>query len=566
MNQLKTLDYIAIVLYMLMMSGIGIFLGRFVKNINDYFKGGNGVSWIAGGISNFMTKFSTFIFVAYAGIAYSDGLVAITVIWSTVFPSLIAIGFFAKRWKRAGIMSPVEFLETRYNAPIRQLFSWSGVVFKLLDDMIKLYSIGLFITAASGISFETAVIGCGIVVTLYTVVGGFWAVIVTDVVQFVILFFATLILVPLAYNAAGGLENMQAVIPQNMTWFNGKKGMPLWLITYYILLIIRYLGNWTFIQRFYSAKTETDGQKLAGLSAFFFFIFPIIFLFPPLAARVILPNLENPEMAYVALCVKLLPSGVMGLMMAAMFAATMSVLSAEYNVTASVLTRDIYQRVFRPEASGKEALLVGRLMTLLVGTIVTIGALFVAGFGGAFEANKLLAGIFAVPMIVPVIVGVLMRKPQPWGALATLFGGVLLGFLMHVFYVKNDYFGISGTGLIEETRWAIATLVEIAFCFAVFIISGYFESKNAAYNQRIAAFFHKLTIPFVPAKDSQNDGAFAEAIKLMYGIAFALTGSMFVIMGLPSRSLLSGQLALVSGILCLFVAAFLYFKKSKKHS
>ena len=336
MNQLQTLDYAAIVLYMIMMSGIGIFLGRFVKNINDYFKGGSGVSWVAGGISNFMTKFSTFIFVAYAGIAYSDGLIAITVIWSTVFPSLIAIGYFAKQWKRAGIMSPVEFLETRYNAPIRQIFSWSGILFKLLDDMIKLYSIGLFITAASGISFETAVIGCGVVVTLYTVIGGFWAVIVTDVVQFVILFFATLILVPLSYQAAGGIENMQAVIPQNMTWFNGKKGIPIWLCTYYVLLIIIYLGNWTFIQRFYSAKSETDGQKLAGLSAALFFIFPVIFLFPPLAARVIIPDLKNPEMAYVALCVKLLPSGIMGLMIAAMFAATMSVLSAEYNVTASV--------------------------------------------------------------------------------------------------------------------------------------------------------------------------------------------------------------------------------------
>jgi SSS family solute:Na+ symporter len=564
MNQLKTLDYIAIILYMVMMSGIGIFLGRFVKNINDYFKGGSGVSWIAGGISNFMTKFSTFIFVAYAGIAYSDGLVAITVIWSTVFPSLIAIGFFAKRWKRAGIMSPVEFLETRYNAPIRQIFSWSGVVFKLLDDMIKLYSIGLFITAASGISFETAVIGCGIVVTLYTVVGGFWAVIVTDVVQFVILFFATLILVPLAYNAAGGIENMQAVIPQNMTWFNGKKGMPLWLMTYYILLIIRYLGNWTFIQRFYSAKTETDGQKLAGLSALFFFIFPIIFLFPPLAARVILPDLANPEMAYVSLCVKLLPSGIMGLMMAAMFAATMSVLSAEFNVTASVLTRDIYQRVFRPNASGKESLLVGRMLTLMVGCIVTIGALFVAGFGGAFEANKLLAGIFAVPMIVPVIVGVLMAKPKPWGALVTLFGGVILGFLMHLFFVKNDYFNIAGTGTIEEIRWAIATLIEIGFCFAIFIISGYFPSNDSAYNQRVTSFFHKLTVPFIPAEDSQNDSAFADAIKLMYGIAFALTGSMFVIMGFPSKALLSGQLALGSGFLCLCVAAFLYFKKKPK--
>ncbi|MDF7819994.1 Na+:solute symporter [Runella sp. MFBS21] len=551
MKQLHTLDYLAIFLYMIIMSGIGIFMGRFVKNINDYFKGGNGVSWIAGGISNFMTKFSTVIFVAYAGIAYKDGLVAITVLWSTVFPSLVAVAFFAKRWKRAGIISPVEFLETRFNASIRQIFSWSGVVFKLLDDMIKLYAIGLFVTAASGISFETAVIGCGVVVTLYTVIGGFWAVIVTDVVQFVILFIATLILVPLSYQAAGGLENMRAVIPENMTWTNGEKGMPWFLVAYYVLIIIRYSGNWTFIQRFYSAKSEEDGQKLGLFSALLFFIFPVIFLFPPIAARVIIPDLDNPEMAYVSLCLKLLPEGIMGLMMAAMFSATMSVLSAEYNVTASVLTRDIYQRVFRPNASGKEALLVGRLMTLGVGTVVTVGALFVGGFGGAFEANKLLGGIFAVPMIVPVIFGIIYRKPQPWGALATLFVGTFVGFALNA----N-----------KDIRWEFATLIEIAVCILIFFISGLVPSKNENYNQKVAAFFKKLTIPFVPNPESKGSDAFANAIKLMYGIAFGLTGLMFIVMGMPSRATISGQLALLSGTLCVVVAAFLYFKKSKQHS
>jgi solute:Na+ symporter, SSS family len=169
-----------------------------------------------------------------------------------------------------------------------------------------------------------------------------------------------------------------------------------------------------------------------------------------------------------------------------------------------------------------------------------------------------------VPMIVPVIVGVLMAKPKPWGALVTLFGGVILGFLMHLFFVKNDYFNIAGTGTMEEIRWAIATLIEIGFCFAIFIISGYFPSNDSAYNQRVTSFFHKLTVPFIPAEDSQNDSAFADAIKLMYGIAFALTGSMFVIMGFPSKALLSGQLALGSGFLCLCVAAFLYFKKKPK--
>jgi solute:Na+ symporter, SSS family len=137
---------------------------------------------------------------------------------------------------------------------------------------------------------------------------------------------------------------------------------------------------------------------------------------------------------------------------------------------------------------------------------------------------------------------------------------------MHLFFVENDYFNLAGTSTIKEVRWAIATLIEIVFCFSIFIISGNFKSKDAAYNQRVTSFFHKLTVPFVPAKESENDDAFANAIKLMYGIAFALTGSMFVIMGFPSRTLLSGQLALGAGFLCLCIAAFLYLKKSKQHS
>lgn len=546
MNKLQTLDYITIIIYMVLMAGIGIFLGKYIKNIADYFKGGSGISWIAGGISNFMTKFSTFVFVAYAGIAYSDGLVSITLIWCTVFPSLIAVFVYAKRWKRAGIISPVEFLETRFNAPIRQIFSWSGVLLKLLDDMIKLYAIGIFVTAASGIPFETAVIFCGLVVAVYTVIGGFLAVIVTDVVQFVILFFSTLILVPLAYNAAGGLSNMREVIPENMNWFNGKRGVPFFLIVYYITIIIKYLGNWTFIQRFYSAKTEDDGKKIGWLSAILFLIFPVIFLFPAVAARVIIPKLENPEMAYVALCLKLLPQGIMGLMIAAMFAATMSVLSAEYNVTASVLTRDIYQRLLRKNASSKETLWVARFMTLGVGIIVTIGALYVGKFGGAFKVNQYLSGIFSIPMIIPVIMGVIFWRPQPWGAIASIVLGITAGAIL------NATPGVS---------WEMATLVEIVVCIAVFLASGFYLSKDAAYNNKVAAFFKKLATPVKKVHDT--DKSVIGGLMMLYAIAFLVTGTMFIVMGIPSISNMSGRLAVGSGIICVIGAMVFYSQRIK---
>jgi SSS family transporter len=545
MNKLQSLDYITIIVYMLLMAGIGIFLGKYIKNIGDYFKGGNGISWVAGGISNFMTKFSTFVFVAYAGIAYSDGLVAITIMWSTIFPSLIAVFVYAKLWKRAGIISPVEFLETRFNSSTRQIFSWGGVMLKLLDDMIKLYSIGIFVMAASGIPFQTAIIYCGLVVSIYTVVGGFLAVIVTDVVQFVILLFSTLILVPLAYDAAGGIAHMQEVIPANMNWFNGDRGMPLYLLVYYLTITIKYLGNWTFIQRFYSAKTEKDGQKIGILSAVLFLIFPVIFLFPSVAARVILPNLENPEMAYVSLCLELLPPGIMGLMIAAMFAATMSVLSAEFNVTASVLTRDIYQRLFRKNASPRESLWVARIMTLGVGSIVSFGALYIEKLGGAFEVNQYLSGIFSIPMIIPVIMGVIFWRPQPWGALASMVVGVSLG----IFLNSTNYFS-----------WEMATLIEIVVCVAIFMGSGFFLSTDRTYNEKVKAFFIKLATP--APKDINDDNNIVSGLLGLYAVAFFITGTLFIVMGLPSIEATSGKLSVCSGVICV-CGALIFYQKSR---
>jgi SSS family transporter len=547
MSQLHTLDYFAIIVYMLLMVGIGVFLGKYIKNINDYFKGGSGVSWVAGGISNFMTKFSTFVFVAYAGIAYSDGLVSIIIIWSTIFPSLLAVLIYAKRWKRAGIVSPVEYLETRFNAPIRQIFSWGGVFTKVLDDMVKLYSIGLFVTAVAGVPFETAVIVCGVVVSIYTVIGGFWAVIVTDVIQFVILFFATLILVPLSYEAAGGWSNMQATMPENMQLLNGSKGTLSYLAVYYLMIMIKYNGNWTFIQRFYSAKTEEDGKKIGWLSAFLFLLFPVIFLFPPIAAKVIIPNLENPEMAYVALCLKLLPQGILGLMISAMFAATMSVLSAEYNVTASVLTRDIYQRIFRKNASSKETLWVARIMTLVVGLIVTVGALYVNKLGGAFKTNQYLTGVFSIPMIIPVILGVVFWRPQPWGAIATLIVGIGTGIALN---------------LNPSLDWQTATFIEIVICTAVFMMSGLFLSSDTEYNSRVSRFFEKLKQPTVLAADDDKGGI--QGLMKLYAFAFLVTAIMFITMSYPSIGQQSGILAFGAGIICLVLAVGFYINGKPK--
>ena len=546
MNTLKTLDYTAIAIYMLMMAGIGLFLGRYVKNIGDYFKGGNSIPWFSAAISNFMTKFSTFIFVAYAGIAYSDGLIAITLIWSTVLPALIGAAVYAKRWRRAGISTPMEYLETRFSPSVRQIFSWCGVAFKILDNMVRLYALGLFVKTSTGISLETSILVCGAIVAIYTIAGGLWAVVITDVVQFIILIVATLILVPLTITAAGGFQNLITTIPDHFNMIGGNKGMPLYIMVYYIMILIKYSGNWTFIQRFYSVRDEKAGKKQALLSAALFFVFPIIFLFPSIAAKAIIPDLQNPEMAYVSVSLQLLPPGVMGLMVAAMFAATMSVLSGEYNVTAGVLTKDIYQRLFKNNAKDKEMLWVGRLMTLFLGVMISAGALYVGGFGGAFEANKLFTGLFAIPMTIPLILGIVLKKPRPWGALATAITGVIAGLILNA----N-----------EQISWEQATLIEIIICVAVFLSSGLFPGTNKVYLQNVNTLFKKLKTPLTEAEKPVENGQFQRAMNKIYAMALLVTGLLFMVMSIPSIESMSGIASAIAGVICLILSATMFPSK-----
>ncbi len=544
MSTLQSLDYAAIFIYMLIMAGMGFSMGFFVKNVGDYFKGGSTIPWYIGGISNFMGLFSTFVFVAYAGIAYEHGLVALTIIWCAVPATIIGAMVFAKLWRRAGIISPVEFMEARFNSGVRQVFSWGGILFRILDNMVRLYAIGVFVATATPLSLETSIGLAGIIVVLYTVVGGLWAVVLTDVVQFFVLIAATLILVPLSLEAVGGWEKLAGDLPAHFTFFHGPKGNAFFLLVYYLMFVVKNNGNWAFIQRFYSVRDEAAGRKMGLLTAALFFIFPIFFLLPAIAAASLLPGLENGEMAYVSMALKLLPPGIMGMMLAAMFAATMSSLDSEYNVIASVITGDIYQRLFRPHASEKELMWVARSATLAVGSLVIVGALFVDKLGGAFEASKLFTSLFAIPLVIPVLFGVLFSRANASGALLSLVLGVLTGLLF------NFLPGVS---------WQMATFLTLLVCVITFLGSSLWTHRSPVQTEKITAFFKRLDTPVAEADKPRIAAGFQRALMVLLMIALGSVGVLFLVMGFPTFALYSGQLAMWAGGGCLAISIALYF-------
>ncbi len=539
MGKLATLDYVSIVIYLALMAGVGAFFGWFIKDIKGYFKGGNTIPWGISAISNFMGSLSTFVFVAYAGIAYNDGLIGVTVLWGATIPFVFAALVVGKKWVRSRILTPVEYLETRFNNNVRQLFGWTGLGMRFLDNMVRQYAMGIFLTAATDLSFLEAIVLSGVVTTLFTIVGGVWAVVVMDTLQFIILVFVSVLMVPLSLDAAGGLTSLMDKLPQHFDWFNGPKGQPTWLFVYYLLLLVKYNGNWVFIQRFYSVKDEAATRKLGFLSAALLFIFPIIFLLPAIAAADILPGLADPEQAYVALAVHLLPAGLLGLMIAAMFSATMSSLNSEFNVMSAVLTKDIYQRLINPEATDKQLIKVARLNIVLVGTIVVAGSFFIGRLGSAFEANKILTGLFALPLAIPLVLGLLYPKTNSVGALFTVVTGILVGFILN---------------LTDGLSWEIATLFQIISCIVVFFVSGALLDATPEYRERVRAFFRRLETPLSAEEVGSTDASFTRALANLFAIAVAASGLLFSAMSLPSIGLKSGNIALGIGLTCLVLA------------
>lgn len=548
-THLQNLDYVAIGIYVALMAAIGLSFGWFIKDTTSYFKGNSTVPWYMAAISNFMALKSSFVFVAYAGIAYQFGLVSITIFWSTVPAVIIGSILFAKRWRRAGLTTPTEYLETRYNLSVRQTITWFGLIMRFLDNMVRLYAIGLFITVATPLSLEWSIVIAGIIVTVFNIIGGVWSVIVMGTVQFFILILATLILLPLSFQELGGLDILYQKIPEHMTWFNGPKGNLFWLFVFYVMIMIKYNENWTFIQRFNCVRDEKEALKVGIVTGVLFFVFTPVFFLPALAAKVILPNLADPEMSYIALSLKLLPAGIMGILFSSMFAATMSALNAEYNIMAGVLTNDVYKRLINPKAKESTLLWVARLTTGLIGMIMILGAVYIKYFGGAFEANKLFTGILAIPIGVPLLLGILYKKPNSISSILTIMLGVIAGVVLNA---------------IPSISWELATIIETTVCLLIYFVPAIFMKEPPAQIEKTEAFFTKLNTPLTEAEKPIIAPESRKSMLGLFIISALVAGGLFISMSIPSIRIYSGQLSFASGVFCLIVALVLWLISRKK--
>jgi solute:Na+ symporter, SSS family len=541
MNQgLQIADQIIIIGYFALLTGIGLYFWKRMKQARDFFIGGNQIPWWLAGVSFYMTSFSAFMFIAYSEMAYRYGFVALTLAWASAVAMAAGTIFLAARWRRARIISPVEFLEIRYNKQIRQILAWAGIPLRVVDDALKIYATGVFVSVGLGFDLKTSIVVCGAVMLLYTFMGGLWAVVVTDYLQFIVLTLGVLALFPLVFARFDSPDAFINGLPAGFWSPASERISPLYVFAFYLLILVSYNGNWALAQKFYCVRDEREARKTGWLAAGLMALGPPLFLLPAMAARALLPELmtppNSPQYTYAMLAVRFLPAGLMGLMIAAMFSATMSTLSGDYNVVASVITKDIYQRLFDKQASERRLVVVGRLATLLGGGLtVAIGVgLAASARRSLFEIMVTLFGIFVGPMLIPMLLGLLSRRVTWRSAAAGITAGFICG--LSLFFYKTFALakqpGIDPNWLRYDFE-AITILINFAVTIAAIVLVARLEKARDDEQTEISAFFERLAKPI--RADEMEEAKTGEAFSPFYLIGWVTIGTSLLLLGAAAR-------------------------------
>ncbi len=549
-GQLYGPDYFILVGYFVIMLGIGFYFYRYMRGMKDYFTGGNQIPWWLSGISYYMASFSAFAFVNYSAIAYKYGAVAVSMYWVTVPAALFSVVFFASRWRRARVVSPVEYLESRYNPAVRQLFAWQGVPVKIIDDALKIVAIGTLLSLGLGLENpRQGMFWSSVIMLAYTFMGGLWAAAVTDFLQFVVLIAAVSIILPLSISHAGGVQAFIDHSPEGFFRLTGGEFTGIYLGSLIFLYSLSWSINWGLVQKFYCVPRERDALKVGWLVVVLNLVTTPIMFMPAMAARHFLPPLADSTWVYPKMCLAILPVGMMGLMLAAMFSATMSMLSSDYNVCASVLTNDIYNRLIRPQAGHRELVFVGRLTTLLVGALsISVAFLLSSGKDTAMFKNMVTLFSAAVPPVaIPMLWGLISKKLSSRGALLGFVVGLAAGLILLIGMsnIPKDTSHVVGGIVLEQSKVTIGGIVlerenAIFWLSAALTLVGVVAGtvvfpQSPRDEERAAAFLARLSVPIGGLPEDQPADGVAHHTAIS---PFRVTGICTLLIGMLILSIL----------------------------
>ena len=521
---MNILDYITIILFSIGVLITGVSFSKTGKDIKSFFSGGGNVPWGMSGLSLFMGFFSAGTFVVWGSIAYSYGMVSI-IIQLTMAVAGYAVGtWIAPRWHRTHSLTAAEYITGRLGVKTQKTYTYIFLAVSVFTTGSFLYPVAKIVEVTTGIPLTTAIFALGAFSMVYVALGGLRGVVVTDVLQFVILFAAVVIAVPLAFDKIGGVGTFFEKVPEGFFELFEGEYTPGFVIAFAIYNMFFLGGNWAYVQRYTSVKTERDSRKTGWLFGVLYTISPILWMLIPMIYRVYNPSLsglEN-EGAYLLMCKEAMPDGLLGLMLGGMIFATASSLNATLNISAGVVTNDIFKRV-RPDASEKTLMNVARISTWGFGIMAIIVALLIRSMGGIVNVVISVAALTGVPVYLPVIWSLFSKRQTARTILSATFISLAINL---IFKFVTPHFGLA---LDRTWEMIVGTAVPVILLAGIEVVLKAKEFIAPEYMAYISG--RNVRMRQENAGDTEESKRTDRFTQKVLGIGLGLSGVLITVLG-----------------------------------
>lgn len=509
--KLTALDWAIIASYFALSLGIGLYYARRAGNsTEEFFLSDRSMPWWLAGTSMVATTFAADTPLAVTELVARNGVAGNWLWWNMVASGILTVFFFAKLWRRSGVMTDVELAELRYSGkPAAFLRGFRAVYFGLPINCIIMGWVTLamvkVIKLSLGINEWTATFFCLGITAIYVVISGFWGVVVTDAVQFLIAMFGCVVLAVFSVKRVGGMD---AMMTQATAYFGSSdKALGLWpgfdspwlpAVTFAVYLGVQWWASWYpgaepggggyIAQRIFSAKNERHGVfATLWFNIAHYALRPWPWIITALCSVILYPQLGAAEKGdgYVLLMLNVLPSGLLGLLIASFAAAYMSTISTQLNWGTSYLINDFYRRFVKPDASEKHYVLASRVATVL---LVMVGGLVSLGLESIGGTWQLLLSIGAGTGLVYILRWYWWRI-NAWSEISSMLAALAISLTFH--FMGPAVFALDPqapqTG---DLFFAYSVLITVAVTTLVWLVVTFATAPEP--QEKLEAFYRKV--------------------------------------------------------------------------
>lgn len=582
-------DYIVLASYLVFLLTLGPIFNRFNRNASDYFRAGGTMVWWVAGTAVIMGGFSAWSFTGGAARVYETGFFFLVLFGCNFVSMWFTFFFMARKFRQMRIVTIVEAIRKRFGAFNEQLFTWIQVPLGLFFGGVGLYTLAVFSSGAFGLNVIQILLLLAVIVTVMAVAGGAWAINAGQFVQAMLFLIITGVMVytTLAHKDVGGLSGLIEKLPaKHLDWtqFERPSILSLFIGTMLFGQLVQMNSIREGAGKYLIVKNGRDARKVTLLAIVSTVVLTPMWMIPAMGSVIVHPNLaaQYPELknaheaAYVAMARTTLPPGLLGLLVCAIFSASLDNLSGAINSTAGVLVRNFYIRVVNVNASERSQVWLGRVLSILCGFAMTAVALLILSFSDLplYQLVLLSAAAIGLPQAVPMFLGLFIRRAPSWSLWSTVGIGFAASLAMQLF-VKPEHMNAIWRGggeplskfELTDLRIAIVTGGLIAICSAWFLLCAWIGRHTMPAEERryVDAFFDEMNRP-VDESEERAHGSYEDDERQYRVLAvLSLTFGGFIALLSAWPNTMGGRLGLLGcGVTIATVGAVLYAVSRRK--